>query len=146
MHETDEVPVVVLCRGVRQWVASPEDDGQLRSSGAWPEQAVRNLTRRMGLRRGERSLRMRLVLPSDVEDQLERYKARRRACDVESRALRRELADIAARLLILGVRQRRTADYLEVKPQRLQALLLTRARPLRSDSRDLQEVPLETAE
>lgn len=146
MHEADEVPVVVLCRGVRQWVASPEDDGQVRSSGAWPEQAVRNLTRRMGLRRGERFLRMRLVLPSDVEEQLEHYKSRRRACDAESRALRRELADIAARLLILGVRQRRTADYLEVKPQRLQALLLARARPSRCGSSDVQEAPVETAE
>jgi hypothetical protein len=135
MHESDEVPVVVLCQGVRSWLAAPESNTSLYSPGAWPEQAVRNLTRKMGLRRGERTIQLRLVLPSDVQEQLDGYRARKQSSEqrfaawmAESQALQAELIDLAARLLILGVRQKATAAYLDLRPQRLHSLLKARAK------------------
>lgn len=125
MREADEA--IVICEDVRRWSARLERDESLKSSGAWPEQALRNLARKIGLPRRQPLLCTRLVLPHELEEQIRAYKTRRSAWRQETVLLREELIEVASRLLRLGVRQRRTADYLDVKPQRLGKLLARRA-------------------
>ena len=144
MHDLHD-EILVTCHGIRQWIAVHPNDASLRSAGSWPEQAVRNLSRKTGQSRRAPLLPFRVVLPAELDTELAQYRQRRRAHEHESRELDESLERIASKLLIMGVRQVRVAHYLEVNAQRLGRLLAARARLTVQQQRSSQTAASEAA-
>jgi hypothetical protein len=122
MHDAHSSAVVTGI-GIRRWMAALEGDPTVQATGSWPEQALRNLMRKLGRpARGAEPLEcVRVVYPSDLAQRLARCRERRESGSSET--AERELAEVAEQLTIFGVKQAMAADELGISKARLRRLI-----------------------